>query len=193
MINSIDLLKSLNAKVATKTKKGVSKFPRRAGDFVLKSEKKYPLYPFENFIGTVEFFAKAENLEKFDDPITLVKSIYDYRDIYYSDLMEKSEVKEIGLFFNISGKKIQEAVEKKVGKLKAELKEHEKIAPAQSQSEGFIDTSMPYLDELAQPKQEDWKTRSLKKDIEKYAAIARNLEENKTYKLCEYDLERYGL
>ena len=190
MVNSIELLKSLNSKVETKTKKGVSKFPRRASDFVLKAEKRFPLYPLENFIATVEHFSKAENLEKFEDPIDLVKSIYDYRDIYYSDIMEKSEVKEIGLFFYISGKKIREAVEKKVNKLKAQLKEYQGNVPQPGPQQ--IDMSMPYLDQPAQPAQ-DWKAEGMKQEIGKFEAIARNLEEKKNYKLCEYDLQRYGL
>ena len=190
MVNSIELLKSLNDKVETKTKKGVSKFPRRSGDFVLKAEKKYPLYPFQNFITTVEYFLKAENLDKFDEPIEIVKSIIDYRDMYYSDTMQKSEAKEIGLFFYISGKKIQDAIEKKISKLKAELKERQGNVPEPSDG-SVVDTSMPFL-EPAMP-QQNWKAEGLKREIERYATISRNLETKKTYKLCEYDLERYGL
>ena len=156
----------------------------------MKAEKKYPLYPLDNFIGTVEFFAKTENLEKFDDPISLVKSIYDYRDMYYSDLMEKSQAKEIGLYFNISGKKIKEAIGVKINRIQLDFAEHKAKSPTPPAQ--VIDNSMPYLDEPVQANV-DWKAKDMQRDIERLYAIARNLEENKTYKLCEYDLERYGL
>ena len=192
MANSIDLLKSLNSKVATKTKKGVSRFPRRASDFVLKAEKKYPLYPFDNFIATVEFFAKAENLEKFEDPIALVKSIYDYRDIYYSDVMEKSEAKEIGLFFNISGKKIKDAIDGKIKALQMKFAERKAKQP-QPEIKPYDSTNMPYLNEPVEMPKVDWEMKEIERDIERLLAIQRNVEEKKTYNLCEYDLERYGL
>jgi len=186
--NSIDLLKNLNQKLEPPLKKGQSKFPRRKSDFVIPG--KYPLYPFENFVSTVKFFSKAENMEKFDSPIDIIKSIIDFRDSNYADLMQKSEAEKIGLFFNVSAKKIKEGIESKIVKLTAKLKERAGQLPVVTPQP--VDTSMPYLNEPV-PERKDWESENLKQDIERLSAISRNLDDKKTYKLCEYDLERYGL
>lgn len=98
------------------------------------------------------------------------------------------------LEFVKTGKDVYLGVMAKLGQLQGELL----VAVADwkagiEPSTSATDDKVVETSELEKPAKEPWEIRSCRKTIERLQRIARNIDQNKKFKLSEYDLDEYGL
>lgn len=188
--NSLEILKSLSDKIDQGEQKKI--FPKRRSDYLFPDQQRFPMYPLQRWIDTYTHFSKSENLEKVEDPFDLIRAIIDYRDIYYAAEMDmlKSEAKidDIGIFFYIKGSKIKSAILKKISELKRKISIRAKLLNDQANM-----TNLMTIEAEPVTKENDWEMRNIEGHIKKIQSIADNIDTSKTFKLREWDLERYGL
>jgi len=184
---SLEILKSI----------GKSNFPRRREDFLFPDQMRFPMYPFQRWVDTAKHFAKSENLSKCDNPFSVMKSIIDYRERNYQSefTMFKSqtatvEAKEIGIYFNIKGSKIKEAIKSKIAELQQQKQNRIKLLTESMALNNLVTVG---IDENSYDAKSDFEIKNIESQIKRLQSIHDHIDVSKTFKLCDWDLERYGL
>lgn len=187
---SLNILKSLSGQLSQGKHKQA--FPKRKSDYLFPDQQRFPMYPLNRWIDTYAHFSKSEHLEKIDDPIALMKAIINYRDDNYGAEMDllKSEgkIEEMGIFFQVKGSKIKNACLKKIGELKSKMTARAKLLNDAAMTDLMTIEANP-----TPTTEKDWELRNIEGHIKKLQSIADNIDTAKTFKLSDWDLERYGL
>lgn len=94
------------------------------------------------------------------------------------------------LKFKKTGKEIKEGIAKKIGECQAKLTVLKEVVPVEKKTISAGDEDQPVA---ATENPNKWRIESLERRIKNYETISRNLKDNQTYEIDQWELTEYGL